>query len=271
MAGVSSDSLAKALTELEGKVSVASLSLAEDLFGILSAVDGSAGLRRALTDPARSSEDKAALVKSLFAGKVSPEAVDIAAGLAASRWAAARDISDALETLAATVVVATVERRGAGLAGLEELENELFAFIRSVEASHELQRALSEPQASTAAKSQLAERLVPDASAEARVLIRQAVTHPRGLKPTKLAHRFVELVARSQQRWIAEVTVTRPLTSAQANRLEAGLNALYGRELKVNVNVDPSLIGGVRVRVGDEVVDASVLTRLGELRRQLAG
>jgi len=61
------------------------------------------------------------------------------------------------------------------------------------------------------------------------------------------------------------------LTDEQANRLQTGLNALYGRELKVNIKVDPALIGGIRVQVGDEVLDASVVARLAELRRQLAG
>jgi len=61
------------------------------------------------------------------------------------------------------------------------------------------------------------------------------------------------------------------LTDDQAGRLQAGLNALYGRELKVNINVNPTLIGGIRVQVGDEVLDASVVGRLGQLRRQLAG
>jgi F-type H+-transporting ATPase subunit delta len=49
------------------------------------------------------------------------------------------------------------------------------------------------------------------------------------------------------------------------------MNSLYGRELKVNVKVDPTLIGGIRVQVGDEVLDASVITRLNDLQRQLAG
>jgi F-type H+-transporting ATPase subunit delta len=80
----------------------------------------------------------------------------------------------------------------------------------------------------------------------------------------------VELVAQRQQRWIANVSVSRPLTQEQISRLQAGLNGLYGRELKINVNVDPSLVGGVRVQVGDEVVDSSVVTRLSELRRKLA-
>lgn len=275
MAGVSSESLTKALVALEAKLPTASLQLAKELFGILGTVDSSAGLRRALTDPSRSGDEKSALVKQLFGGKVSADAVEIASGLASSRWASARDIGDALETLAATVVIAVAENKSAvsasGITGLEELENDLFSFIRTVASSHDVQRALSEPQASGAAKIALARKLVPGASEEAIVLIGQAVSQPRGIKPTKLISRFAEFAAKRQQRWIATVSVIRPLTEAQASRLQAALNALYGRELKINMIVDPALIGGVRIQVGDEVVDASVLARLGQLQRQLAG
>ncbi|MEV4988523.1 F0F1 ATP synthase subunit delta [Pseudarthrobacter sp902506025] len=275
MAGVSSESLATALAGLEAKLPTASLQLAKELFGILGMVDSSAGLRRALTDPSRSGDEKSALVRQLVGGKVSADAAEIASGLASSRWASARDIGDALETLAATVVISVAENKSAvsasGITGLEELENDLFSFNQAVASSHEVQRALSEPQASGAAKAGLAEKLVPGVSEEAKVLITQAVSEPRGIKPTRLVERFAELAAKRQQRWIATVSVTRPLSQTQLARLQAGLNALYGRELKVNINVDPSLIGGIRVQVGDEVLDASVLSRLGELQRQLAG
>jgi F-type H+-transporting ATPase subunit delta len=172
------------------------------------------------------------------------------------------------------VVIAVAENKSAvsasGLTGLESLENDLFSFNQAVQSSHEVQRALSEPQASPAAKVTLAYRLVPGASEEAKVLIGQAVTAPRGLKVTSLVRRFAELAAKRQQRWIATVNVTRPLSEAQTSRLQAGLNALYGRDLKINMNVDPALIGGIRIQVGDEVVDASVAGRLGQLQRQLA-
>lgn len=275
MAGVSSESLATALTALEVKLPTASLQLAKELFGILGMVDSSAGLRRALTDPSRNGDEKSALVRQLVGGKVSADAAEVAGGLAGSRWASARDIGDALETLAATVVISVAENKSAvsasGITGLEELENDLFSFNQTVASSHEVQRALSEPQASGAAKAALAEKLVPGVSEEAKVLITQAVTQPRGIKATRLVERFAELAAKRQQRWIATVSVTRPLTSTQLSRLQAGLNALYARELKVNINVDPALIGGIRVQVGDEVLDASVISRLGELQRQLAG
>ncbi len=275
MAGISSESLSAALEQLEAKLPTASLQLATELFGILGTVDSSAGLRRALTDPSRSGDEKSALVQQLFGGKVSADAVEIAGGLASMRWASARDIGDALETLAATVVIAVAENKSAvstsGITGLEELENDLFVFNRRVAASHEVQSALTDPHASAEAKTALAEKLVPGASEEAKLLIAQAVSSPRGLKPSRLVDDFASLAAKRQQRWIATVSVTRPLTVEQADRLQAGLNALYGRELKVNFSVDPALIGGVRVQVGDEVLDASVVARLSVLRRQLAG
>ncbi|WP_125609930.1 F0F1 ATP synthase subunit delta [Specibacter cremeus] len=280
MAGVSSESLTAALGDLEAVLPSATLTLAQELFGVLATLDSSAGLRRALTDPARRGTEKSALASNLVKGKVGTTAESIVAKLAASRWADARDIGDALETLAATVVIAVAENRTApalsgspvsGYNALEQLENDLFSFNQAVASSHEVQRALTEPQASVAARTTLARRLVPGACEEAKVLIDQAVTNPRGLKTTKLIERFAHLAAARQRRWIANVTVSRPLDAARVERLQRGLNSLYGRELKVNISVDPTLIGGVRVQVGDEVVDASVTARLGELRRQLAG
>ena len=145
MAGVSSESLTAALVALEAKLPFASLQLAKELFGILGTVDSSAGLRRALTDPSRCGDEKSALIKQLFGGKVSADAVGYRGGLAGSRWASARDIGDALETLAASVVIAVAENKSAvsasGITGLEALENDLFSFNQAVESNHEVQRA----------------------------------------------------------------------------------------------------------------------------------
>jgi F-type H+-transporting ATPase subunit delta len=158
-----------------------------------------------------------------------------------------------------------------GLGGLESLENDLFSFVRVVDDSHEVQAALSEPQAAPEAKRTLALRLAGGASEPARVLIGQAAAEPRGLKPTELVKRFAALAAKRQERWIADVALARPLSDIQLDRLQRGLNALYGRELKLTTTVDPQLLGGLRVTVGDEVLDASTLARLTDLRRQLAG
>jgi len=270
MAGVSSKSLAAALESLEPKLATASIALAEDLFAILGLLDSNAGLRRALTDPTRESADKAALAATLVSGKVGAQAQEVFLDLVAARWSTARDLGDALEVLAATSAIAIAEGQGDGSANLEKLEDDLFSFIRVVGSSHDLQRAFDDPQASGAAKAELARKVAPQASEVATLLIRQAVTAPRGLKPTALVQRFVELVAKRQQRWIATVSVTRALSDEQFTRLQAGLNNLYGRELKINVNIDPTLVGGIKVVVGAEVVDATAATRLAELRRRLS-
>jgi len=270
MAGISSESLAAAQGQLEARLPHATLGLAEELFGILGLLDGQTGLLRALTDPARNGHEKAALVSKLVGGKVSADAEQIVASLVESRWRAPRDLGDALETLAATVVSAVAENKGPGLSGLEELEGDLFRFNETVASNHEVQRALSNPQATAEARTALALKLVPGASEAAQVLIRQAVSAPRGLRPTALVTRFLELVAGRQQRWIAEVRTSLPLTEGQRARLQASLNSLYRRELKINATVDPSIVGGIRVTVGDEVVDSTVVTRLSELRRKLA-
>ncbi len=271
MAGISSAALTAAREDLEARLPVAQLSLAEELFSILAVLDDNAGLRRAITDPARDGESKARMVSTLFAGKVSADAIAVTSGLASSRWADARDIGDALETLAGVTAIAVAERRAGGVEGLDSLEADLYAFKRVVAGNHDLQRALADGRASDTAKAKLAGKLVPDASEEARLLIRQAVVAPRGLKPSGVVERFIELVGERQQRWIAEVSVSRPLSDTQLSRLETALNGLYNRDLTIHVAVDPALVGGIRVKVADEVVDSSVITRLHELGRRMAG
>lgn len=270
MSGTSQTSAAEAQRDLEPRLERASGAMARDLFAVVDLLDSSAGLRRALTDPSREAEQKAQLMRRLLAGRVGTDVEQLAVRAAGDRWSDPRDLTDALEDLATTVVAADAENI-AGKAGLDRLQNDLFWFSQVVGGSHDVQRALDEPQASADAKSALALRLVPGISAQAQLLVERAVRSPRGLKPVALVERFLRRVAARQQRWIAEVAVSRPLTDDQFQRLQQGLNRLYGRDLKVTVRQDPELLGGLRVSVGDEVVDASVLSRLHELQRRLAG
>ena len=79
------------------------------------------------------------------------------------------------------------------------------------------------------------------------------------------------MLAARQQRSVAEVTVAQPLSPEQQDRLTAALSASYGRELVLNVHVDPEVVGGVRVQVGDEVMNSTISDRLADARRRLAG
>jgi F-type H+-transporting ATPase subunit delta len=69
----------------------------------------------------------------------------------------------------------------------------------------------------------------------------------------------------------ATATTAVPLSRAEATNLVASLSRRWGREVRVDVRVDPTIIGGLVLRIGDRVIDASVATRLQQLRRRLVG
>ena len=70
---------------------------------------------------------------------------------------------------------------------------------------------------------------------------------------------------------MAVVTSAVPLSDTQKQRLGAALAKLYGRRMHLNLDVDPEVIGGLRVQVGSELVDGTVTARLDEARRRLTG
>lgn len=267
MAAVTSESLASLQSDLAETLRTADLKVADELFAALDVIDGSASLGRSLTDPAREPAERASVVRRLFGDKVSEASVTVLEAVASRRWSKDRDLADAVESLAVTAASSVAEQ--SGLQGLEQLEAHLLGFRRTIAGSHELQYALTDGQAPAEAKQKLAARLSPQAPSEARLLIDRAVTAPRGLRPAALLERFAEQVAARQQRWIAQVTVAKQLDASYLEKLSAGLNRYFGRELRLDVAVDPSVVGGIRVEVGDEVVDSTMAARLNSLNRNI--
>ena len=270
MTGASRDSLAASLEAVGPVLDEGGVALARELFGALDVVDEHGALRRALTDPAWTTERRHGLVDSLFGARVAPGALQVLKDLAGRRWSAERDLGDALETVAAHAAAAEAGR--GGHAGLAALSGELLAFNRTVEDSHEVQRALTDQHAPAEARAGLARRLLGDAASPAgQLLVERAVLASRGVKPAAAVRRSADVVAERQRQWIAEVTVARPLGAEQLERLALGLRRAFDRDLVMDVTVDPHVVGGIRVQVGDEVVDGSMASRLNDLQRRMAG
>jgi F-type H+-transporting ATPase subunit delta len=82
---------------------------------------------------------------------------------------------------------------------------------------------------------------------------------------------LVQLAAARRERYVAYVTAPAPLSQQQEDRLAGALARIYGRPVSLRVEVDEALLGGLVVKVNDEVIDGSVLSRLNGLRHRLAG
>ncbi|GAB3465265.1 F0F1 ATP synthase subunit delta [Kineococcus endophyticus] len=269
--GVAKASLAAAQRVLDAQLATEGADAGrtgEDLFAVTSLLDSSVGLRRALTDPSRESSAKAEFVRRTFTGKIGTAAVETVAALASSRWTAGRDLSDATERLAVVAVVTQAERSG----HLDALEDELFRFSRTIAGNAQLRDALADRTAPDANRASLVSRLLLDKAAPETVqLARRVAVSPRGMRAERLLEEWVEVVAARREQLVAHVVSATPLSETQRERLAASLSRQYGRAISVTVDVDPHLVGGLRVSIGDDVIDGSISTRIDEARRRLAG
>lgn len=242
--------------------------LAEDLFGITKAVDGSATLRRALADPSREAEAKRGLVGQLFGGKVSQAAVGLLSELVAQRWSQERDLTDTVEDLAIESVLATAEAGGR----IDAVEDELFRFERIVAGNPDLRDAVTNRNIDAGAKADLVGGLLEGkASAETIRLARQAVLAPRGRRLDRTLEHFLALAAKRREQLTAVVTSAVELDGPQRDRLASALEQIYGKPVQLQLVLDDKVVGGIRVQVGDEVVDGTVLRKLEGARRHIAG
>jgi F-type H+-transporting ATPase subunit delta len=244
------------------------LQLADELFAVARLLDSELTLRRALSDPAGKPEDRVALARRLFESKLSPAALDLVETMARQRWSHPIDLVDAATELAIEAALAAADARGE----LDDVEDELFRFGRIVAADRELARILSDRTAPAQGKAALLERLLSGrVSPVTEQLLRNVLTGPHAGHAEAAIERLSEVASRRRGRSVARVTSAVALTAEQERTLTEALGRLYGRTVDLQVTVDPSVLGGLVVQVGDEVIDGSIAHRLEVAARKLVG
>ena len=264
MRGASADAYAAVETELADRGGDAAR-VGEELFGIAALLRGEPALRRVATDVSVPAEAKSDLLRQVLEGKVDPTALAVAEKAVSQRWTSGRDLPDALEQLGVVSVV-----RSAG-DDAPRLEDELFAYGRLVQENPELRDALSDPARSQEDKRGLVRDLLGDRALPATVtLAEQSLSGSHRTVGVALAE-YQKVAADVRGERVATVRVARPLSDGDRQRLADALARQYDRRVHLNVVVDPEVIGGIRVEIGDDVIDGTVASRLETAARKLAG
>jgi F-type H+-transporting ATPase subunit delta len=238
--------------------------LGDQLLAAAGVVRSEPALRRVLTDASIEAEAKAGLAGSVFAGKLGDEALDLVKLAVQQRWTSSRDLAAVLEELGIQALV-----RSAGAQG-PRVSDELFAVAQLVDANPDLRGALSDPARSHDDKSALLGSVLEGKVLPATLrLVGQAV---RSEEPVGRALESIQRVAAEvQDELLAVVHTARPLGTTELTRLTQALAKAYDTSVHLHVVEDPDLIGGLRVEIGDDVIDGSVSSKLDNARRRIAG
>jgi F-type H+-transporting ATPase subunit delta len=269
LGGSSRQSLVAARTALDAAVkgvdAQTASTLSAELFFVADVLGSNISVRRALTDTSRDAAAKGVFIKDLLASKVGKATVGLLTDLSALRWSGAKDLVQVIEQLAIEA-----EATAANISGeLDRVENEMFVISNTISNSSELRKAFKSD--AHVAKTQLAAELLKNASSSTTKLVSQMVNAWRGRSIESAFADFQWALAARRNRVIALVRVAAPMSQAQQDRLEAALNKQVGQPVRMNIEIDPTVLGGVSVKFADEMVDGSVSNRLAGAARALAG
>ena len=289
--------------------SVAELgTLGEELFATLRMLIGEPTLRRHLTDSSVPGSNRARLADELFNRQLSRAALDTVSELAAGRWSRPIDLVEVLQVLARRSTIAVAEKDGSLSEVEDELfrfgrildrEPELAALLADsntpAEGRVELLGQVLKPASAQATETARAPEQqavqVPGASQTHEVgqthrpegkpapqqrvhpvtkaLLEQTVRTSRDHNLDLAAEELSELAAARRDRYVAHVGTPVALTPQQEQQLTATLSRLYGRQMSLQLELNPELLGGLVIRVGGEVIDGSVSNRLNAAKRAL--
>jgi F-type H+-transporting ATPase subunit delta len=240
--------------------------LGDELFAAADLLAGEPVLRRHLADPATDPADRVRLLTSVVGGALGAAAMGILEGLVGARWSRPRDLVDAAERLGQLAWLSVAQRQGV----IEEVEDELFRAGRLVDRESHLRTLLGDLTVPADRRvgllgSVLSGKVHPVTDR----LLARAVQAGHGVPLDRAAESLAELAAARRERFVAKVRTPVELTDAQQQRLAISLSRIYRRDMSLQVELDPALLGGLVVMVADEVIDGSVAGRLAAAQQHL--
>jgi ATP synthase F1 delta subunit len=224
---------------------------------------------RYLTVPAEDAAPRVRLLERLVSGEVADPTLDVLRAAVSERWSANADLVDAIEHVSRQALLEVAEREDQ----VDEVEEQLFRFSRILDAQPRLGILLGDYSAPAEGRIALLSKVLDSSSGSvnkiAIALLSQTVELLRG-EPAEEAMKFLAEVAVARRgEVVAQVGAAAELSDAQRTRLTEVLSRIYGHPVTVQLEIDPELLGGLLISVGDEVVDGTLSSRLATAEAQL--
>ena len=242
------------------------IDFAHEIFAVASALRSSVVVSRSLTDPARTADDRTKLASDIFSGKVSGEVLDLFKGLVRKHWAADDDLLTALEEIGVDSILASAQRSGT----LSNVEEELYRAMRTLRDERGLRNALTAPERSVDDRVALVRQVFSSAAPETVELLARAVERTDDATLAQSLSHYGTLAAERDKHLVATVTAASPITQKQEERLASILKERYGKDVSLHVALDPAIVGGLRIHIGDDVIDGTLATRIARVRNEIS-
>ncbi|MGV0745620.1 F0F1 ATP synthase subunit B/delta [Mycolicibacterium sp. XJ870] len=242
--------------------------LSDELASVAKLLLSESALNKHLAEPADDAAPKVRLVESLLSGKVGDTALDLLRTAVSQRWSTESNLVDAIEHTARLALLKRAETAGE----IDEVEDQLFRFGRALDAEPRLSALLSDYTTPADGRVALLDKVLTagsEVNGTAAALLTQTVGLLRGERADEAVIDLAELAVARRGEVVAHVTAAADLSDAQRTRLTEVLSRIYGRPVSVQLHVDPELLGGLSITIGDEVIDGSIASRLAAAATQL--